>query len=110
MSLLLLLRGATATGAITGTATLTFAPTATVSGGAATSGTAALTFSPTATAGGSAAASGTTALVFAPSATPTGRAAASGTTALTFTLSLFTSVTADLATGSWVVPTGVCTP
>jgi len=71
-------------GAVSGSSTLTFPPAATLLGGGAVSGSSSLTFSPSATLLGKGAVSGSSSILFTPSATLLGQGAVSGSSTLTF--------------------------
>lgn len=89
----------TGDGALTGSTTLTFAPTATLTGTAPISGSSTLTFSPTATLTGTGALAGSSTLAFSPTSSLTGSGALSGTATITFSP---TGVLADAGSGSLV--------
>lgn len=74
-----------APGALVGSATLTFALTATIAGSANAIGSTALIFTPSGTAAGSAVAVGSTTLTFTPTSTIAATAAAVGSASLVFT-------------------------
>lgn len=75
----------TGDGALSGSTTLTFSPTSTLTGNAPITGSTSLTFSPTATLTGLAPITGSSSLTFSPTSTLTGTGALSGTTSITFT-------------------------
>jgi hypothetical protein len=87
----------TGAGALSGSSTLTFSPTATLTGAGALSGSTTLTFTVSGATGGGSSISGSTSLSFTPSGTLTGSGALSGSASLTFTPSATLAGTAALS-------------
>ncbi len=86
----------TGAGALTGTTALVFTPSGTLTGRGALTGSSTLTFSPSGTLAGEGALSGSASVTLTPAGTLTGSGALVGTAPITFTLSATADVPASL--------------